>query len=108
MRPVAWSDVRIVHVKRGDPFSVYVGRGPHGTFRWGNPFRVGEDGTREEVLAKYDGYLREHPEIIDEAKRELAGKSLACWCAPKGGVGLDDPVIGHCQPLARAARGDYD
>lgn len=97
-----------VRIKRGDPFNVYVGRVRRGAARWGNPFRIGKDGTREEVLAKYDRYLREHPEIVDEAKRELAGKSLACWCAPKDGVGVDDPLICHGQLLARAARGDYD
>ena len=53
--------------------------------RWGNPFVIGRDGDRDEVIEKYRRWLWQ--EI--KARRigliplsELAGRDLACWCAP--------------------------
>lgn len=59
--------------------AVYIGR----PTQWGNKFVIGEDGTREEVVAKYREWLLGHPELMETAKRELAGKDLICWCAPR-------------------------
>lgn len=57
--------------------AVYVGR----PGKWGNPFVIGRDGTREEVIQKYREWIR--MEGLDErACRELKGKDLICWCAP--------------------------
>lgn len=49
--------------------------------KWGNPFRIGPDGTRAEVLAKYREYILHRPDLM-AALPELKGKVLACWCAP--------------------------
>ncbi len=49
--------------------------------RWGNPFKIGRDGTREEVIAKYREHLMETGLYLDT--KELAGKDLVCWCAPQ-------------------------
>lgn len=69
---------QVVHCKR-DEFDVYIGRpGP-----WGNPFHIGADGTREEVVEKYAAWLIDQPELVAKVKRELKGKVLACWCSPK-------------------------
>lgn len=57
---------------------VYVGR----PTKWGNPFVVGRDGTREAVIAKFEAYLRGSPELMATIKRELKGKDLVCWCVP--------------------------
>lgn len=45
---------RVVHCKRSK-YDVYIGRDAHGLADdgWGNPFIIGRDGTREEVLALY-------------------------------------------------------
>jgi hypothetical protein len=59
--------------------SVYVGR----PSKFGNPFEIGKDGNRKQVIAKFVGWLSKNPELIEQAKRELAGKNLICWCAPK-------------------------
>lgn len=68
---------RVVHCKR-EPFDVYVGRpGP-----WGNPFRIGRDGDRAEVIRKYERWIRARPELVARARRELRGKVLGCFCAP--------------------------
>lgn len=61
------------------PDSVYIGR----PSPWGNPFVIGKDGTRAEVIAKYRDYLQKNPEFEERVKRELAGKNLVCFCAPK-------------------------
>lgn len=59
--------------------AVYVGR----PTKWGNPFVIGEHGTREEVIEKYQHWLGQRPELIRAARHELAGRHLVCWCAPE-------------------------
>lgn len=98
-------ETRVVNLRR-DRYEVYIGRG-RGS-KWGNPFLVGVDGERRECVRKFEAWLREQPDAIEAAKLELLGKVLGCFCARKGGVGPDDPLVCHGQILARAARGDYD
>lgn len=81
---------------RMPPDAVYVGR----PTRWGNPFRVGVDGTAEECVALFAKWFnadvapvgselyefrRKHGwlgfELACVVKHHLAGKDLACWCA---------------------------
>jgi len=57
---------------------VYIGRGSV----WGNPFRIGPDGTREEVIAKYRARFYSLENLQCLAKVELAGKTLVCHCKP--------------------------
>lgn len=59
------------------PARVYIGR----PGKWGNPFVIGRDGSRAEVIAKYRAWLASQPELLD-ALDELRGKDLVCWCAP--------------------------
>lgn len=59
--------------------AVYIGR----PTKWGNPFQIGKDGTRGEVIGKYRAYLLSRPDLIEAARRELKGRDLVCWCAPK-------------------------
>ena len=61
------------------PGSVYVGR----PSPFGNPFSIGKDGSREEVIEKYRQWLQDQPRLIKIMKRELKGKDLVCFCAPK-------------------------
>jgi hypothetical protein len=60
------------------PGAVYIGR----PSIWGNPFVIGRDGTREEVIARYEKWLMAQPRLVERAKAELRGKQLVCWCAP--------------------------
>jgi hypothetical protein len=66
---------------------VYIGRAMHrGGWRlpaskWANPFKIGRDGTREEVITKYREHVLLSPELL-AALPELRGKVLGCWCAP--------------------------
>ncbi len=50
---------------------------------WANPYRMTKQTTREEAIEKYRQHLRENPDLVERARRELKGKTLACWCAPK-------------------------
>lgn len=86
---------------------VYVGRGS----KWGNPFVVGTHGTRTECLRLYDilarGYIcisqsaehvrqqRAAHRAMKNARTELRGKDLACWCP------LDQPC--HADVLIEIA-----
>jgi len=60
--------------------AVYVGR----PSKFGNPFVVGKDGSREEVIEKFRLWLNEdaQKELRIAARSELRGKDLVCWCAP--------------------------
>jgi len=49
--------------------------------KWGNPFRIGRDGTREEVIEKYRQWIKTQPNLL-AALPELRGKCLGCWCKP--------------------------
>ncbi len=62
---------------RHEQGGVYVGR----PSKWGNPFVIGRDGTRAEVIEKYRHWLLGQPSLLT-ALGELRGKDLACWCAP--------------------------
>lgn len=59
--------------------AVFIGR----PSKWGNPFTIGTDGTREEVIAKYLKWLSSNPQLIASAKIQLAGKDLVCFCSPQ-------------------------
>jgi hypothetical protein len=68
---------RVVHCKK-EPYDVYIGR----PSVWGNPFVIGKDGTRGEVIAKYREYLLSNPDLMARVP-ELEGKTLGCWCSPE-------------------------
>jgi hypothetical protein len=68
---------KVVHCKRS-AHDVYVGR----PTKWGNPFVIGKDGNRDQVIAKYEAWIKTRPELM-RALPELKGKVLACWCAPE-------------------------
>ena len=67
----------VVHCRRS-PFDVYIGR----PSKWGNPFIIGRDGERDEVIEKYRRWIQTQPRLL-QALPELRGKVLGCWCAPK-------------------------
>ncbi|OAH45442.1 hypothetical protein AX777_17705 [Sphingobium yanoikuyae] len=57
--------------------AIYIGRGS----KWGNPFVIGHDGDRATVIAKYERYLRQRPDLLRDLD-ELRGRDLVCFCAP--------------------------
>lgn len=66
------------------PKAIIVAR-PSG---WGNPFRVGIDGTAEECVAKFVLHC-DTPAARLKAHAELAGRDLACWCPPSAACHAD-------------------
>lgn len=64
--------------KYKEPYDVYIGRGS----KWGNPFVIDVDGTREEVIAKYKDWILQQPDLLNDL-HELEGKTLGCFCKPK-------------------------
>ena len=66
--------------------------------QWGNPYPVGPRfGSRAEVIERYRRHLWHRirtGELDIEQLAGLAGRDLACWCAPKAC---------HAEVLARAA-----
>ncbi len=82
----------VVNLKghRNDPaFAdvVYVGRAMHrggwhlAASPLANPFRLGQDGSREEVVAAYREYILGRPDLL-ALLPELRGRRLGCWCVP--------------------------
>lgn len=58
--------------------AVYIGR----PSIWGNPFVIGADGNRAQVIQKYREYLMADPALVVRAKEELRGRDVVCYCAP--------------------------
>lgn len=70
--------------------------------KWGNPFKVGVDGSAAEVVEWYRRYLQSKvfdtgEPMVETARRELAGKDLACWCPLVDDAGR--PVPCHADVL---------
>jgi hypothetical protein len=71
------TQTRVVHCKK-EHYEIYIGRGG----RWGNPFSIPKDGTREEVIKKYEEWISQQPELLADLP-SLKGKVLGCWCKPQ-------------------------
>lgn len=70
---------KVINVDKCKTYDVYIGRGS----KWGNPYAIGFDGDRDEVIRKYKydferGYLK----FSKEDALELKGKTLGCHCKP--------------------------
>lgn len=67
---------KIVHCKK-EPYDIYIGR----PSKYGNPFIIGKDGTRKEVIEKYREWILTQEHLI-QGLDELKDKVLGCWCSP--------------------------
>lgn len=61
------------------PNSVYCGRG---TFT-GNPYRIGVDGSRDEVIDRFIAERSQDEAFLAQVRRKLRGRNLVCHCAPE-------------------------
>lgn len=68
----------VVHVRSRIPGAIYIGR----PSTYGNPYVIGQDGSRQEVIEKHRAWLLGQPDLVRRVKEDLAGKVLACFCAP--------------------------
>ena len=61
-------------------------RFPQYSSNFANPYKIGKDGSREEILVKYKDYivnkLKNDKELVMELL-SLKGKNLGCWCCPE-------------------------
>jgi hypothetical protein len=67
---------KVVHCKK-EKYDTYIGR----PSIWGNPFAIGKDGNREEVIEKYRQWIQTQPNLLAQLPT-LKGKVLGCWCHP--------------------------
>ena len=87
---------KVVNVRTTKEPCEYIGRSEEfgGPTKWGNPYIIGTDGTREEVVAKHEEWFLSDKEIKHEGfpfsnkelrsqLQELRGKNLGCHCAPR-------------------------
>lgn len=57
---------------------VYCGR----PSKWGNPFVIGKDGSRDDVCEKFEDWFIQQRHLL-RALPEIRGKNLICFCAPQ-------------------------
>lgn len=93
--------IRVVNIKTSINGYEYIGRGNAGN-RWpereasplANPFHIGRDGTRAQVIAKYEQWLKDkiwsgNRDVLDELARlssivvKTGGVNLGCFCSPR-------------------------
>ena len=90
--------------------AVYVGREapylPRSTYA--NPHTIGKPcracggatvHDRPRALRLFRRHLDQHPELVDQARVELAGRDLACWCRLDDACHAD--MAGDRQPTGR-------
>lgn len=61
--------------------AIYIGRGS----KWGNPFVMGKDGNRDQVITAHKEWLWgqiDQGAVSLEDLAALKGKDLVCFCAP--------------------------
>lgn len=83
--PVRYIKDKITFVSnkdKGEHFETYIGRGT----LWGNPYAIGHDGDRDEVIRKfkYDferDYLKGGTDFKEKLKA-IRGHTLGCHCKP--------------------------
>lgn len=87
------NNTTVVNLADSD-YDVYIGR----PSKWMNPYIIGQDGTRSEVIQKFEEYIRTQPQLLSQLE-ELRGKRLGCYCAPKACHGdiliklMDEPDL---------------
>ena len=93
IRPIGYDNLREwmegaenVYVARRGVVFVDGVRYPMTDSPFANPYKIGRDGSRSDVLEKYREWLEKQvsdgtisPEMIES----LRGKTLGCWCAPE-------------------------
>lgn len=70
-----------IHNKYKEQYDVYIGR----PSIYGNPFQIGKDGDRQQVVEKYKNYFYKKIHTDEDFKNQvlnLKGKRLGCFCKP--------------------------
>jgi hypothetical protein len=72
---MAKTQTTVVNIDLGEECDVYIGR----PSKWGNPFKIGQDGPRKVCIEKFRRYLLNNKELMADIM-ELDGKILGCHC----------------------------
>lgn len=75
-----------VYIGRQGVVFINKNRFPKSPSNFANPFKIGSDGSRDEVMTKYKKYIEAKIESNEKLKIELLsmkGKKLGCWCYPE-------------------------
>jgi len=67
---------QVVNIHK-EPYDIYIGR----PSIYGNPFIIGKDGTKKEIIAKFRNYFYNNPNLQEQVFL-LKGKRLGCYCKP--------------------------
>lgn len=79
LREVITNVTRVVNIDKDDNYDVYIGRGSE----WGNPYAIGFDGDRDEVIRKFQyDFQRGFLKFSKTDVLKLRGKTLGCHCKP--------------------------
>lgn len=72
---------RVINIRHGGHYDVYIGR----PSRYGNPYLVGRDGSREMILDRYRDWLNRRQDreaFLLMVQQTLHDKVLGCFCKP--------------------------
>ena len=69
----------VYRVNDAPPDARYIGRGSVA----GNPFRIGRDGTRDEVCDRFEAMVEADPALKQELVEYCRGHDLVCFCKPE-------------------------
>lgn len=73
----------VVNIHVTEEFDVLITR----PGKWGNPFVIGRDGDRDQVIALYEAWLTDDDDdlaaMLRSSLHELKGLRLGCVCKPR-------------------------
>lgn len=76
------SKTTVVNI-RTTPCQVFIGR----PSKFGNPFKIGRDGNREQVIKKFKKYfcqrLKNDPAFKKSVQNLIDVETIGCYCAPE-------------------------
>lgn len=83
----AWmADINNVYIARAGIVFIDGRRFPPTSSPFANRFKIGRDGSRADVIRKYEADMIERldkdPSLVKELLK-IKGKCLGCWCAPE-------------------------
>jgi hypothetical protein len=71
---------KVVNKRKTKEYDVDISR----SGKYGNPFIIGKDGNRADVISKHEKWLMDskQKELRKDIIKNLKGKVLACYCKP--------------------------
>jgi len=69
--------MKVVNLRKAK-HTIYIGRGSI----FGNPFVMGRDGGRKQVIEKYEKYLVNNKKVLDAIYNLSKDAILGCFCSP--------------------------